>query len=361
MLYVSGFAGQLKYIITDTDDGSETIAVWPEIEDYCINLGLDIKGVILGEKTVRGRTKLGIKSISIYQHPEEVTRQQAKLKVLKGVDVVVNAGRIALIKAHMDGAGTIRLKLSDYGTVCGDYILMEMHYVRGFTLILELDDSIVLTSKSLSYFIERGVVVDLLGVTNKKTIQYVTAEVARSSYRYLSLGAEAIIDTHERINLYKAIAVLNREENTLPNLSTIEDLIPDCAEVQKVIAKKYRAEFKSISEANFDTKSASVRWAMVSRPFVVWLSANKGLLTWEEYAWLRGTRFMEIFGVLKEISTCTPSVLTRFSNYVRFFDVSPEIQESFVRLCQRAGDWLLTVGYQMKWIERGDPVRAVYQ
>lgn len=351
MLYISRFVGQSKYGVVDTDDGTETIITHKELWEYCIDLHMDIKGVRLGTTVSRNKEKLCIKDVDVYQCPDFVTKEQAKLNVLRGITIKTYGSQIVSVFADRNVVpkGT-RVRLSDYGTSCGEYILKGMPYGCVPIVTLVLDDKIAITGKSLKYFPDRCMCVDMHEVKSQKTVDFVCRELVSSS-RILNTVWSVVLDTADRMDYYIGVAVLNRSGNQNPEITNIGDIVSNSVNTNRLIAKRFRREFESISKAQFMAIKNN-RWATTAKEFAKWLAnpLNAGLMTFHDYKSLRMSNFINIFKVLRELSTSNKSVLTRFENYVKYFDATPEIQQAYIHLCESAGNWLLQYAKSVHWI-----------
>ena len=351
LLYISRFIGLSKFGVVDTDDNTESIVTYKELSEYCIDLGMDIKGVTLHTVHSRGRQKLGIQSVNVYQNAGTVTRDQAKLKLLRGVDIKNYGGRIVSVDVDVNVIPKdLCIRLSDYGTSCGEYMFKGMPYTRMKLLTLIVDEKVEVNGKSFKHFIDRGVCLDMREVTSKKTVDYVAREVASTS-RVIPKVYEAVIDEPNRLDYYIAMHVLNRSYNDGVEITNIGDITKNPANVNRVVAKRFKREFDSISKAKF-VAIKNNQWATTAKAFSQWLAnpLNAGLMTFHDYESLRMSRFIDIFKVLRELSTCNKSVLLRFENYVKYFDAPPDIQQAYINLCESAGNWLLSYAKQVHWV-----------
>lgn len=352
MLYISRHIGQAKYGVVDSDDGVETVCTYGDLHEYVIGLGLDIKGVQVTEVVSRGKLKPMIQRVDVYQDASFVTRSQAKMKVLSGVDVKTYGDQVVAINIGKGGLPKkTELRLSDYGTSCGEYIFQRMTTLTNGALVIKLDDNIALTSKSLRYCFDRGVVIDTSEVTEKKVIEYVARELSGSYHWLTKIYDNVVRDNQSRIDYYVACTVLARPSNHDPRISKIDDLVSDAVIINRVIGKRHRAEFVSVSKANL-MQANNLRWANFSKQYVQFIRSMdaQSLLAGGKFAALRGSRFVEIFGALRECSTCNKNVLTRYENYIKFFEATKEVQTAFVSLCRRASDWLIELAYDEGWM-----------
>lgn len=349
MLYVSRYVGQTKYGVVDTDDGVETVVTYQDLTEYVINNGLDIKGVTIGY-TVRKRRRVPyLSSVKVYQNDSFLTGKQAKTKTLRGVDIISNNGQIAQINVGADGLKQpVRIKLSDFGTSCGEYIFKHMPFLSNNALTIELDDNVAVGAKTLKYFVNRGVVLDMTAVTNPKVVEYVAHELS-SQDRWLERSTVSVIDTPQRMDFYIAETILNRPMNGVPKIKSISDVVSDPIAVNALITKKHRSEFKGVSRAQF-IASKSIKWANDTKRFVNWLASYGCLTKSDNYETLVNRSCLGVLACLRECSTCNNNVLLRFENYLRYFTPTEEIQNAFIQLFHSASQWLFDIGLVEGWI-----------
>lgn len=142
MLYVSKYFGAGGYIVVDTDDGAEETVTFGYLQMLASNVpDLCIEGVHKSGKN--------ISLITPYQEPSSMSREQLKLQLLHRVDLVVYKSTITGIVWNNDGLiGRPRIRLSDFGDSCGEFILCCNTEVDDTRLELVLDDKITFTETS---------------------------------------------------------------------------------------------------------------------------------------------------------------------------------------------------------------------
>ena len=350
MLFISRYIGQQKFGVVDTDDGVETVCTYSDIVEYVIDMGISIAGVETTYVEQRGKQRLAVRSVNPYQNPSSLTRDQVKMKMLNGVDVKTHGSQIVAIDIVGNALpNPVTIRLSDYGDTCGEYIFVRTAFVQG-KLVIVLDDKVKLNSKSLKNFIDRGVVIDMREVKARKTIEYVSHELSVNS-RWMEITAfDMVIDDSARIDFYKACTILQRETNYRPQIQHISDIVSHPAVINRQIAKKFKAEFMAIARAQY-ASVRQLRWANFTKQYVQFVNSSQGreLMARGRYEELRASRFVEMFGCFREVSTCNKNVLRRFENYVKYFDAVPEVQEAFVRFCRLGGEWLIELGRKQGW------------
>lgn len=349
MLYVSRMLGQNRFGVVDTDDGSESVCTYGDLMDYVLRLGLDIKGVVVDTQYRKGKPKPYVRSIQVAQDLSQVTRQQTKAKVLMGVDIKTYGDQITSISADKGLANKTTVRLSDYGTSCGEYIFRNMPWLTGGVLVLVLDDKIKLNAKSFKDFVSKGVVVDMREVTDKKTVSYIASELAHAESWLQIIAFSIVLDTDARIDYYKAETVLQRQSNTRPEIRCIDDCVANPTSINNIISKKHKAEFLAVARAEYHP-AAMLRWVSFSKNYARWIyEGGYELLARGRYDDLINSRFKEIFSVLREISTCNRNVMLRFENYCKYFHPTDELKAAFVSMCRRSTDFIMEVGHKENW------------
>lgn len=350
MLYISRYIGQFKYGVVDTDDGIETVVQHKDLVEYVLDDGVEIKGVVIDYQVVKGKPQAYVKCVDVYQDVSELSRAQTKAKVLQGIDIRTYGDKITSITVNKSQFTDRAIRLSDYGKSCGEYIFKMMAYFKPGSVTFILDDKIEIVGKSFKDFVAHGIRVDMREVNNRKTVEYICKEIANSN-RVLGKMDLIVIDSPTRVDYYIGVSALNRPSNASPEITNIMEIVGNSEVVNKMITKKYRAEFVSISKANFHGIENG-RWATFSKEFARWLSApaQQFLLQCDDYDALRQTMFVDVFKVLRECSTCNKSVSLRFENYIKYFDVSEEVKVAFVRLCHGVGKWILRYAKEQSWI-----------
>lgn len=356
MLYISRMLGQTKVVVVDTDDGLETIITYRELHDYVTKLGIEIQGIETAIELNRFGQRKIIKGVSVYQPADTVTREQTKLKVLRGVDVKTFNGKIMSVSLESETAGkVIRLRLSDYGSECGECIFLSMpvchsssYYVCNIVAVL--DDKIKLNSRSLNLFFEHGVVIDTSEVRNKATVELVCKEISRS-YKAVKFINEMVFDSDvSRMDYYKAFALLAREYNTDPQLDSLIGFVKDADTVSDIVSKRFRAEFISLADSEL-RKSPQKRMMneaiILYRTFSLW--DYKSYIDSADFSDLKRDDFIRAFDSMREMTSCNKAAITRFKNYIKYFIVTPELQNAYIRLLHNVLGFINAYGYSRGW------------
>lgn len=166
MLYVSRWVGRGTSVgVVDTDDNVEEVCPLFKVASSVKDLGIDIRGCsFAGKRAV----------LNPYQPPETKTQLQLKMKILNFVDIEVYSSSISSIRWQPDNiAKPVRIRLSDFGTCCTDYILRGSSVVHRHCVTLVFDDKLsVLPSLSVTAAVHPNLSMhsdvryDLLDVTN---------------------------------------------------------------------------------------------------------------------------------------------------------------------------------------------------
>lgn len=349
MLYISRCVGMGKYGVVDTDDGVETICEHSELWEYCVNMGIDVKGVVLQTTMVRNRPKLSIHHVEVYQGAE-TTKGQLKMKLFQGIDVKTYNGEIVAFDydPNLVPQG-IQVRLSEFGSKCGEYLFKRGCYTDKIFLTIILDDNIVLHGKSFKYFYERGVALDIREVRSKRTIGYICRELCSKGINNIKLD-KLVIDHPARMEYYRGEILLHcGPPRSGPVVNNIADLVQNAEEVNRLVTKKHRAEFKSVAAAQFVSNGYDP-WGGKYKDFAQWLKRYKHYIELPDYDLYIGSRMHEIVPILAEVTTSNKSVLLRFQNYVTYFNVEQELKDAYVQVCQSGGRFYLSYARRMGWI-----------
>lgn len=352
MLYISRYNNENSYCITDTDDGVETTVSRAYLERIVNRYDLHIEGVTLKELGVpKGKNRYFVSDVQVVQLDEFMTRQQSKLKVLNGVDLTINNDDIVALKwtVHRVKPGT-QVRLSTFGKSCGKCLLRDCPTYSSWLLpivTLVLDDSIKIDKRTFQGFHAHGVAIDVQEISSEKTLSCIYGCVANVADIVGRLD-QFIIDKPERLDFQRGVLVLNRG---LYGVTNVNECLDNPDEVAKKLTDKYLPEFKQLSIATYYPQGGR-EWATVAERVIIWLHFPQTVEVLESnnpVSYLRA-EFMDIFDAMIEVSTCDKMALKRFSNYIKFFGLTKEVEEVFMRFCQRAGKWLLEYGKTRKWI-----------
>lgn len=186
----------LRFGVVDTDDWAEEIVGLNALK--AISSAGDIK--IFGLSNPVRSTR------DVHPYQPNPTPFQTKLNMLKGVSVAVNNDVIVDINYDVRRVTSpVRLRLSDFASECGDYILYGVEVCTGHKLTLVLDDTLIIRETSFEVwpFVGPdgiGVVFDMRELTNLNTLNLVYKTVFRSLEAYDTLCFSVpVIDYENRI------------------------------------------------------------------------------------------------------------------------------------------------------------------
>lgn len=203
MLFVSRYIDQAHIEIVDTDDNvADTLHV-SDLPNVCDQYGLDVKGYDLFDAVP-------------YQIPEMITKLQARLKMLSGIEVTTWGSSITSIRWESESVSTpVSIRLSDFGTSLCNLLFYSNSVAPKCLITFILDDKLSeVEPYALSpIFGERifgaganipGVCFDLRGVMSECLLKKLYATLAnnvtaQSCCSMLELKS-AIVDSDERKN-----------------------------------------------------------------------------------------------------------------------------------------------------------------
>lgn len=181
MLYVSRYCGAGGYGVVDTDDDVEEIVTFGYLQ-MLASTAPDVH--IYGVNTV-GKT---VSMIAPYQPSATMSRDQLKLQLLHRVDVTVYKSTVTGILWNNDGLiGRPRIRLSDFGKFCGEFVLCCNTEVADTRMELVIDDKISISETSFrphkyhsfsEYMHETGVVFDLRELHDEGRAEMVYMQLA---------------------------------------------------------------------------------------------------------------------------------------------------------------------------------------
>ena len=216
ILYVSRFVGADRVGIVDTDTGEENILTMKQLVKLVSECTVTGARYGMTGKGDNMSNPPGWKPwdgilITPYQDESTVTRAQLKCKLLRPfLHVTLYGSTITLIEWQRGGRDldkSERVRLSDFGSVCGDYMLIySLGALRkDLTITFVLDDNIKVNP--YAFALNRGNIdgkvlsltgarIDIREVTNQESVNNVYSAVWSDSFT--SEDFSAIIDTEER-------------------------------------------------------------------------------------------------------------------------------------------------------------------
>lgn len=143
MLYISRYFGFDRYGVADTDDGREEIVDINEIHRSVALLGIEIAGVQRTNSFFTG----GV--VSVYQPPKMASVLQAKTLTMSHILVKKFRSTITGIEVHSaDIKEPVKIRLSDFGSKCADFLFANNPFAGRHVLTLVLDNKLEFTSRS---------------------------------------------------------------------------------------------------------------------------------------------------------------------------------------------------------------------
>lgn len=186
MLFISRYVGAGMYGLVDTDDGCEEIVTKIVIEK-AKQSGVVIHGAE------------DIVNVMVYQPESTRTMLQIKTITLSRIDVKTYKNKITSVNILSGIKKPVTIRLSDFGTVCADYILMANKPATRLKVLMVLDDKIGFskstfwTAPSLTLR-QMGIALDIHELSDDTAIV-----VYKGLYFKLNKQCfEGIVDTDER-------------------------------------------------------------------------------------------------------------------------------------------------------------------
>lgn len=332
MLYVSRIAGINKWGITDSDDNVETVVTLSQLEKYIL-LGLQIEGVEANVRMYRGRQKVEVLRVRVYQDAAHSTAQRAKAIVMQGIDMRVKGGKILSVSwdsSRLKDVTTI--KLSGYGQKCENFIFVSTP-LPTTKVIIVVDDRVQIKKQTFKrVFNLTNVTLDIRNCTNPKTATYIYEEYYLGYNGMDSNVGNRILDNTDRQELWKAIDVVfhgRAHWHTMPMGISVE------------VSKKFEREFSDFANLKLELCDGQLHLQNLQ------IYANR--IAHEKAFWRSNCQDYDTVKekdehVLHAIRVCVPCnyyKMTRFINFMEWFYPSDAIQSVFVELCNRANNWFL--------------------
>lgn len=200
MLYVSRRIYPEKYGVYDTEDNVEEVVDGYTFDKYCIDLGVDIKGVDIVNSYVDI-----VQRIAPYQPVETLSQKQIKLKMLTGVNIKVWRGSITSIWwDDTPVSEPVRIRLSDFAGKIADCVFLRETNIGFHKVTLVLDDNIDVRLRSFDVMETDdifegkdgiGVAIDVRDVKDYQRLKLIYRSFVHDAYQDLS---SSIIDDERR-------------------------------------------------------------------------------------------------------------------------------------------------------------------
>lgn len=360
MFYISRRIGTSRFVVVDTDDGHEDIMTYSGLEHAVCKLGIEITGVQI--KMWNGTLK--IDRIEPYTPKSSVTKAQAKLATLSGIDIKVNNGQIVSFKWRNPPNSLPRvIRLSDYGSSCGGCIFERavVAYSNGVVnespLTIVLDDKVTFDHKTFRGASNIPIIFDLSEVKNEKaaTIFYkdfITSYISDSHLR------DFVIDIDARKDYWTAYKVINYGIAYDPGGNEIGFYVDDAEKVTEQMLEKYGKEFLALQHTyDFELKAESDRKYVGIQYLEYIMHEHPNLMVTNNFddvwnVFRRNYGSVSLYHVLEyeTVASC-PASLKRFIHFISYFSVSEELQKAFVAFYHKANALLIEKARKVGWIK----------
>lgn len=346
MLYIGGYSED-KFVVVDTDDGSEQVASRREIAHCVRQLGLTIEGV----RTHKEGRQVIVDSISLYRKMSPPSGITAKLKVLYGVDVILRDKKIVRINIPDELSRPVSIRLSDFATSCGDTIVGQRFRHRDAKPDIEivLDDKISVTDLSFKHFMGDGIRLNLKDFHSLDLVNTIISEAKLNSE--VDFLEQFVVDCPERIDFYKAILLVERDYS---GVGHIREITNNPVQATADVTKWYLQDFRDLLTVVFRVRDKRV-FTLSCDVLAKWLSNRKAveLLESRDYNAIRNSK---LWHVLVESSHTIAlksknfETVQKLQRYLYYFDPAPEVQEIFIDYCIRWRNWLRDWSIQSGWL-----------
>lgn len=328
MLYVSRKLNGNKYGVVDTDDDTETIVTERELLVYCGSLNMKIKGVALK----RFANSISIHSISIIQDPSRASLYQAKAKALLGVDIVIRKDEIVsiLVNYEMAAEDTV-IRLSDYAHYLSGAAPIGWKPAHMFkSLRLIFDDKLEVVG-DITSIEPLGVCYDIREFSDDAVVACMYKSLLKSNAVDYTMFADILLDRSDRHRFWVYVGIVNAtgvdsRDDYLEGLKTVADRV----EMSERVADFYKADFKEVGYSSVNLYIGREKVPGMLQD--LFMSDWKLLRDCTDYKVLRES-FIGVFAFLKYCSVLNNQKLSRFWNFVQFFDVPKWVQSLYVSLC----------------------------
>lgn len=335
MLYISRQVKN-KYVVVDTDDNTESVVLFSELVKI-VRLGVEIKGVLTG---IGDNGLVYIHDINVYQPVTDMSVAQIKRKSLDGLEIIKDGDTITGI--FFTGSSPVRVRLSDYGSVCGKRVFMKKKDCQptdGLTLVL--DDHIKYYRASLRG-IPRNVILDITDLENKSVLKVIEEETHYWSLRLL----DNIVDRSNRNGYLKALHLVIRgnedytnvwEEGKGKGVQWFDAVCNNPDYVKKMIDAKYMKSFLDYLRKGFTIPSGDHRNADCMRDFICVYKRSGYNFTrpdacqiydfkplHERFGFQLVRALHEKFGSFTDVH-----MLNLINNYLSWFPSSQELQDAW--------------------------------
>lgn len=333
MLYVSRSLPGDRYGVVDTDDGVEQIVNRMELNNAVIKLGIPIKGVHLGN----GYGSDYVVAVTPQQSHETVTRQQAKLKTLKGVDIRTFNGEITAIIADINLAdNNMRIRLSDFGDrISWDATIRWEPRVTNKVLILVVDDKIEFLGSNVRANIYRFRW-DISEVTNQEIVGMFYNDLIDSELISNNMWVSCIIDEDSRLRMWKCIDMISCGDEFSEELRLSMQRHADWRKTCISVSEKLWKEFEYVSNVDIRVIEALSNhlWVVTTLVSNVLRHDRYPFTVEEDYESLQHS-FSDVFSAFRTSAALKTmaGAYFRFENFIKYCYVPKKVKELYIKLC----------------------------
>lgn len=340
MLYVSRCVGQKKFMVCDTDDGTEEEVTFSKLHGI-IKLGIEVKGVEVGTRVVNKTVQTFIKRVEVYQDVGNLTAKQVKLKTLGGIEIKTQGDTITNITWRDEQTKRrVRIRLSDYGTKCADYIIRGGQQWHKVPIILVLDDKIKIRKNTFYGFTHSLAFIDLTEVTDVRTAKFVYEEWIENGSS-VSLY-DIVADNKERLDRWAVYGVV--VHNTVLNGRYFSD------EVVRELENRLFDSFKTLAASplhfvndSHAREEARLHISRIKRNRAFWRQ------NCQTYKTVRVFDDLDSLLALGHTTTLNKRVIGYLVAFMNNWEPSDPLKELYVSLVNRANNWFLDLEKEMNW------------
>lgn len=335
MFFISRCFPGNKYGVVDTDDWSEDIVTWAELNVAVLTHGIRIYGAEV--ESPDDPDAIFIKFVTPYQHSRFYTNKQAKTKTLIGIDVGTYGDEITYIVA--DGQVTkdgTRIRPSEFGKRMGWYASVwwkNRQVSKKYVIVL--DDGIEMIGETPPEIFTSGVLWDISQVTNEAVIRSVYSELMSDDLLDIDEWSQYVIDKERRVRFWQCYSLIYKGVDTDDKRLAALKAAPDWKENCFRLAKMCKHEFELIADLPIDVKlfPSSYFGDVVRMVNYIVEEGGKKYFSVGDYEFLR-KYFLDIFEYLREYANMQYyGESLKFEDYVRCFDAPTDIKRIYVKLC----------------------------
>lgn len=336
MYYISRIVAQGKYELVNTDTGEREVVGGHWVHHLAVELGVEVKGVSL--RKMRDGS-YAVSSIVAWQPVNSRSMLQVKAKAIHGIDISKSGDEIVGISVQATDRAVF-VRLSDYGTKYGAYVIKNRPILGNVTFIL--DDSIELERSSFKGWWGR-VRMDISQVTKMSIVNTILSDDIfeyDTAMNTLNQFVSFITDRAERHGYPHVLWVLNNWHYNKSQMGYARNMLSVISpEVKALASKRYYRKFINLGKldvkvspdaplANLETLASVIRVI----PPSAW-ACFEGLITacYQD-------NLIDMFEHMLKVDF---KLVTRLYNYVVFFDAEQAVKDAFVKFCTKAAAAIL--------------------